>query len=198
VSLDSGKPVVLYNPHVSPHLSSWYAMGGQVLDWFAGQDDYQLIFAPHVMLFERPLAISIDRLRIDRPGRIAERHRLAPNIHVDLGSRQSTTMAYLNRAEIYLGDVSSQVYEFLVRPRPCVFLNAHRVAWRDDPNFAHWHLGDVVDDPAQLMSAIRDMPSRHHLYLERQQRAARETFGEDGGSPSRRAADAILEFLGVA
>jgi hypothetical protein len=115
--IDDGRPVVLYNPHVSPHLSSWYRMGRQVLDWFVEHDEYQLIFAPHVMLFERPFALTIDKLRIDRPGRIDERYLRAPNIHIDLGSRASSNMTYTNRADIYLGDVSSQIYEFLLRPR---------------------------------------------------------------------------------
>jgi hypothetical protein len=198
VSLDSGKPVVLYNPHVSPHLSSWYAMGGQVLDWFAGQDDYQLIFAPHVMLFERPLAISIDRLRIDRPGRIAERHRLAPNIHVDLGSRQSTTMAYLNRAEIYLGDVSSQVYEFLVRPRPCVFLNPHRFEWKGDPNFAAWTAGPVIERIAELGPALAE--ARAHqadTYAPIQQALFEQSFDLTDIASSVRAAEAIAGLAGL-
>ena len=108
--LDDGRPVVLYNPHVSPHLSSWYEAGRQVLDWFAARDDYHLIFAPHVMLFERPFVLTIDKLRLDRAGRIEERYLRAPNIHIDLGSRASTTMVYTQRADIYRGDVTSQVY----------------------------------------------------------------------------------------
>lgn len=152
--IDDGRPVVLYNPHVSPHLSSWYGMGRQVLDWFAARDDYQLIFAPHVMLFERPFVLSIDRLRIDRPGRIEERFLRAPNIHIDLGSRASTTMAYTNRADIYLGDVSSQFYEFIARPRPCVFIDAHRTKWRGDANYAHWSAGPVIEDVEKLGPAL--------------------------------------------
>lgn len=145
--LDDGRPVVLYNPHVSPHLSSWYEAGRPVLDWLAARDDYHLIFAPHVMLFERPFVVTIDKLRLDRAGRIEERYLRAPNIHIDLGSRASTTMAYTQRADIYLGDVSSQIYEFLLRPRPCVFLNTHRQAWRDDPNYGHWRAGQSSRRP---------------------------------------------------
>ncbi len=152
--LDDGRPVVLYNPHVSPHLSSWFKMGRKVLDWFVEHDDYQLIFAPHVMLFERPFALTIDKMRIDRPGRIEERYLRAPNIHIDLGSRASSNMTYTNRADIYLGDVSSQLYEFLLNPRPCLFLDAHETDWTDDPNFAHWHAGPVIDDPEQLGEAL--------------------------------------------
>jgi hypothetical protein len=55
----NGKPVVLYNPHCSPHLSSWFKHGRQVLDFFIENEDYELIFAPHVKhILER---FSIDR-----------------------------------------------------------------------------------------------------------------------------------------
>src|SRR3546814_11806747 len=53
------RPTVLYNPHPSPALSSWYSMGPQILDWFAAQDRYNLIFAPHVMLFRKRLTASL-------------------------------------------------------------------------------------------------------------------------------------------
>ncbi|MBL8554250.1 MAG: hypothetical protein JNL41_08225 [Phenylobacterium sp.] len=159
--IEDDRPVALYNPHVSPHLSSWFRTGRQVLDWFADRDDRHLIFAPHVMLFERPFTLSIDRLRVDRPGRLDERYLRAPNVHIDLGSRASTTMAYTRRADIYIGDASSQVYEFLVRPRPCVFLNPHGYDWEDDPNFAHWRAGPVIGDASQLGPALDAALAQH-------------------------------------
>src|SRR5207253_4220062 len=107
----NGRPTVLYNPHVSPHLSSWYRDGRAVLDFFVEHTEYNLIFAPHVMLFERPFALSIDKMRIDRPGTLDEKYWAAANIHIDLGSRASTDMTYTSAADLYLGDVSSQVYE---------------------------------------------------------------------------------------
>lgn len=196
---DDGRPVVLYNPHPSPHLSSWYRMGRQVLDWFAAQDHYKLIFAPHVMLFERPFVISIDRLRIDRPGHIDERYLRAPNIHFDLGSRALTTMAYTNRADIYLGDVSSQVYEFLRKPRPCIFLNSHHIDAAGDPNFAHWQAGEVITDVDQLGEALRRAPTLHAAhYAAIQKRMFDETFDLTDEPSSLRAARAIAKLMGVA
>lgn len=193
------RPVVLYNPHVSPHLSSWFRMGRQVLDWFAAHEEYQLIFAPHVMLFERPFALSIDKLRIDRPGRIAQRYLRAPNIHFDLGSRASTTMAYTEQADIYLGDVSSQVYEFLRRPRPCVFLNAHsNRTWATDPNFACWHAGSVIDDPAALGPALADAADAHARTFRNVQETLFASSFDLGDRPSsQRAAEVLLGLLGI-
>jgi hypothetical protein len=190
------KPVVLYNPHLSPHLSSWYRHGRAVLDFFVDNDDYQLIFAPHVMLFERKLVISIDRLRFDRPGKLNARYLRSPNIHIDLGSRACTDMSYTNAADIYLGDVSSQVYEFLYRPRPCLFLNSHGIQWQADPNFAHWTAGPVIDNPAQLAQGLRQAIETHATqYLPIQQALRANSFDITDTPPSERAAEALLHFM---
>ena len=192
---DEGAPVVLYNPHVAPHLSSWYRLGRDILDWFADNARFRLIFAPHVMLFHRRVVLTIDRLRIDLPGAL-ERHILeAQNIHVDLGSPASTDMTYTRRADLYLGDVSSQVYEFMQVPRPCIFLDAHGTDWRHDPNHAHWAAGPVVRTVKHLGTAIDAAVLTHHdRYLAVQRRLLAQTFDLDAEASSSRAAQAIDAF----
>lgn len=198
-TIDDTRPVVLYNPHVSPHLSSWYKMGRSILDWFVDHEEYQLIFAPHVMLFERPFVATIDKLRVDRAGRIDERFLRAPNIHIDLGSRASTTMAYTNRADIYLGDVSSQVYEFLLRPRPCVFLNAHGVDWTNDPNYLHWKTGSVIANPSHLGAALDTACAEHaQVYRPIQEELFAYSFDLTDEPSSDRAARAVAGVAGLA
>ena len=197
-SLIDDRPVVLYNPHVSPHLSSWYKMGRQVLDWFVEHDEYQLIFAPHVMLFERSFALTIDKLRLDRPGRIEERYLRAPNIHIDLGSRASSNMTYTNRADIYLGDVSSQVYEFMLTPRPCVFLDAHDTQWANDKNYAHWRAGPVINDPVMLGSALAEAVRDPGLrYAAAQRQLFAESFDLTETPSSVRAARVVARVAGL-
>ena len=192
------RPVVLYNPHVSPHLSSWYRQGRSVLDWFVEHVEYELIFAPHVMLFERPFVLTIDRLRLDRAGAIAHKHLDAPNIHIDLGSRRSTTMDYTTQADIYLGDASSQVYEFLLRPRPCVFLNSHRAAWRDDVNYTHWRNGPVIEEVSELEGALQRARSEHGtVYRPIQTALFNATFELTQEPSSRRAARAVAACAGL-
>lgn len=196
--LNDGRPVVLYNPHVSPHLSSWFRVGRQILDWFVEHDEYQLIFAPHVMLFERSFALTIDKLRIDRPGRIEDRYLRAANIHIDLGSRASSNMTYTRRADIYLGDVSSQVYEFLLDPRPCVFVNAHHVPWTNDPNYMHWRAGPVIDTPGQLEEALTLARRDAHGRYGSVQRALFDASFDLTDIPSSvRAAKAVAGVMGV-
>ena len=92
-----GGPTVLYNPHVSPHLSSWYKHGRDVLDFFVRNPQYNLIFAPHVMLFARKLAISIDRKRIDRPG------TLDPHICDGAEHPRRPRQRRVDRHELYRG-----------------------------------------------------------------------------------------------
>lgn len=194
---DDGRPIILYNPHVSPHLSSWYKWGRQVLDFFLAHEEYHLIFAPHVMLFERPFVLTIDKLRIDRAGAIDERYLRASNIHIDLGSRASTTMTYTDLADVYLGDVSSQVYEFLRRPRPCLFLNAHQIDHAGDPNYAHWRAGPVIDDIDQLEHGLRYARGSHaDIFRPVQQELFAYSFDLADEPSSMRAARAVAAVLG--
>jgi hypothetical protein len=193
---DGNRPTVLYNPHVAPHLSSWFRHGEEVLQFFARNQDYNLIFAPHVMLFERPVTVTISPPRLHWPGSIPERIRRAPNIHIDLSSPACTDMTYTQAADIYLGDVSSQVYEFLVDPRPCIFLNSHRrTGYEDDPNFAHWTAGDVIDDVAALDAALRSAVEWPDRYKAAQQRLFASHIDLTEEKSSARGARTIEHFV---
>jgi CDP-glycerol glycerophosphotransferase (TagB/SpsB family) len=180
------RPTILYAPHFRRELSSWDRFGRAIIDWFAGQDRYNLIVAPHIRLFAE--ASDADRAAIEGlavPGKIA----------IDLASDRLFDMSYTSGADIYLGDVSSQVYEFLATPRPCIFLNAHGVDWRGDPDYLFWTLGDVIDDLAGLADALEQAPSRHPLYVDAQRERLAESFGGDAAGAARRGAEAILGFL---
>jgi hypothetical protein len=193
---DNDRPVVLYNPHPSPHLSSWYRMGRALLDWFVDNPRYNLIFAPHVMLFARKFVLSIDKFSLAFPGRIAARYRAAPNIHIDLGSPLSTDMTYTNAADIYLGDVSSQIYEFLIRPRPCLFADAHETAWEGDANYAHWQAGPVFRTPDALGETLDRAIAGHEATWAPTQRALfARSFDLTEVPSAERAADAIASRL---
>ncbi len=192
----NGRPTVLYNPHFNPRISSWYTMGRRVLRWFAGQDRFNLIFAPHVMLFRRVVHTSlIHRSAAWRPG-IPRAACDRADILIDTGSRRSVDMSYVRAADLYLGDVSSQIYEWIQRPRPAIFLNPDGIVWQEDADYRHMALGEVIDRvedlPAALDRAVAD-PSRYdHV----QQEASMDTFSTTDRPAGERAADAILAFLG--
>jgi len=184
---DNGRPTVLYNPHFWRSLSSWPLVGWQVLEWFARNDRYNLVFAPHIRLFHPVSA---------RDGRRFRDYAGLPHVRIDLGSTASVDMSYTLGADLYLGDVSSQVAEFVIRPRPCLFLNPHHTAWAGDPDYRFWELGPVLDDVGQLGEALDRAFATYEAYRSKQFDYVRETFGPALDGPTApRGADAIAAFL---
>lgn len=192
---DNDRPTVLYNPHPSPALSSWYAMGKQVLEFFAASDRFNLIFAPHVMLFAKRFNISLSPLSFARVEDVPASVINRPHIHIDKGSRASVDMTYSRMADIYLGDASSQVYEFLIEPRPTIFLNPNGLTWQGDENFAHWSAGPVVQNTDELEAALDEAVAQPSSWRERQDALLSQTFDLSDRPSSERAAQAILDFL---
>lgn len=181
------RPIVLYNPHFLDRLSSWPKWGRRILDALADQTDYNVIFAPHVRLFSgRPVAATPEI----RP------YADLAHMHLDLGeTNRAVDMTYTRAADIYLGDVSSQVYEFLRRPKPCLFLNAHGAAWRGDESYRHWRYGPVLDSPDDLVEQISRARFTHGAYRAEQADGFTQTYDLSGASSSARAAEAIASLL---
>ena len=179
------RPTVVYVPHWLRCKSSWWAMGEQVLDHFARSTRYNLIVAPHIRLgkFDPDLEARL------RP------YRTCPNIHIDTGSFRLIDQSYINGADFYLGDGSSQVLEFAERPRPVVFLNPDRIDWRGDPRFSHWQMGDVVEDISSLDGALAAAPAAHVLYGPIQRAYVERMMGINDGRASERAAQVVLEAI---
>lgn len=177
------RPIVLYNPHFSPRLSSWPGWGLDVLRAFAGQNRYNLIFAPHLRLFDsRP------------PGKVPELAPFVghPGIYMDLGGTSAAIdMTYARLAQVYVGDASSQVYEFLREPRPCLFLDPRGVAWQGDESYRHWRLGPVATSLADLPGQIDSACRSHRAYRDAQTAEFALTFDQTEAAGSLRAARAI-------
>nr|TFG55661.1 MAG: hypothetical protein E4H34_00045 [Hyphomicrobiales bacterium] len=192
---NNNNPVILYNPHFDPNHSSWYRHGAQVLELFSKLSQYNLIFAPHVMLFSRRVHAGVNPLGIRWRKSLKDRFKDCANIHVDTGSRRSIDMTYTRAADIYLGDGSSQVYEFIARPRPCIFLNSHKIVWKNNANFAHWNFGQVLNDPSQLEDTLENIACFETIYRSRQESAVQKTFGENIDQSAKLAANALLNLL---
>ncbi|NPA48446.1 MAG: hypothetical protein GXO20_00540 [Thermodesulfobacteria bacterium] len=186
---DNQNITVVYNPHFDQRVASWNKWGLKVLEFFASHPEYNLIFAPHVVLFRR-------RFR-HRARRIPRKYYRPPNIHIDLGSMASVDMTYMLAADIYLGDVSSQVYEFIWKPRPCIYLNAHGVKWEGNPHYLHWTFGQVVEDfERDFGRALERAFELQPKFEPRQKEAFRYTFyDEPGSTAAERGAKAIANFL---
>lgn len=191
---DNDNPVFLYNPHFDPYLSSWYDLGRDVLAFFAAHADrYNLIFAPHVMLFRKKLHYSLEyrtaRIRPDIP----QAYRDAPNILIDVDSPRLMDMSYTRAANAYIGDVSSQVYEFLVRPRACFYLD---VETGTTTPYEFWQTGDVFRSVEGLAAAIPQWREAAARYKTQQTRLFRYTIDDDkDASSSVRGALALADYV---
>lgn len=153
------RPVILYNPHFSPKLSSAEVFVHRLAKAVVDDGRYNLIIAPHIRMAQHWAA-----------GRCAEWESLAvaDQIVVDLGSDRSNDMTYTLGADLYIGDVSSQIYEFLVRPRPCLFVNAHAADWEYSEDYAMWQFGEVVLVDCDISAAIDRAFERHDSFRQSQ------------------------------
>ena len=192
---DNDNPTVLYNPHFTPGLSSWNKMGHAVLDYFAANPDLNLVFSPHVMLFKKRLHISSENLSMFFRRDLKKNYSQYKNILIDLDSPKQFDMTYTLNADLYLADISSQVLEFIARPRPCVFLNPNHLNWQGDENFTAWTLGDVVDKKEDIGQTIRSALENPHKYSDLQKQHFDDTINMTNVPPSKRAATAITSFL---
>lgn len=183
---DNDRPTVLYNPHFSPKLSSWDGFGLDLLEAFSKRVDMNFIFAPHIGLFTNKANDTHNKI---------EAFSRFGNIHIDLGSHMSTDMTYTRSADIYLGDVSSQVYEFLSEPKPCIFLASIGTQWRDNPNYAHWAYGPVCHSIGGVMKALDQAILGLPDYAEVQTLGCLAAKGDPGWDPISRAAIAVQTIL---
>jgi hypothetical protein len=177
-------PIVLYNPHFDAGTSS-LGIAREVIAAFRAQQRYNLVFAPHVRAVENlSIAARRELEALAAPGRII----------VDLESPDLFNMHYVQAADLYLGDMSSQLYEFIARPRPVAFINAHGVSWRDDPRYAGWHLGEVAEGAGDVLDTIDRAFATHAAKIAQQEQAVAHAFGDYRGATAR-AADILMEYL---
>ncbi|CAI3944049.1 CDP-glycerol glycerophosphotransferase [Commensalibacter communis] len=184
----NNKPTILYNPHFKRHLSSWHKFGHQILGQFTNQNQYNLIFAPHFRLFYPPSKKDNDSFKV---------YKQYPHILIDLGSPKSIDMTYTIGADLYLGDVSSQISEFLVKPRPCLFLNAHHAQWEKDENYEAWKLGPVLSSPLNILEEIDKSFFLQKNFLQLQKDYICNTFGTLNSPTAHIGAKAIVDYLQI-
>lgn len=189
-------PIFLYNPHFDPFLSSWYDIGEDVLDVFLERPDVNLICAPHVMMYHRLVQISKDNAIIKPVPKIPDRYRDAPNIVIDTGSQRCVDMTYTRLADVYIGDVSSQVYEFIYTPRPVIYLNPKDHDWENDPYFTNWHFGTVYANAQGLADHIDAGAHETNPHEQQQRSAAEKTFGKNVEQSASIAAKALSNIAG--
>ena len=175
---DNDNPVILYNPHFDPILSPWHDHAEAILRHLESIRTFNFIIAPHVK---------------SKAGRSLA--SAARNIRFDPGSRYSIDMTYANSADFYLGDISSQVYEFILKPRPCLFTNFSHIDWQGREQFAHWRMGQVVEGLAELEDALAKAPLLQPRFEPVQRERLALSASVEPRPASERQAEAIIDFM---
>lgn len=192
------RKTILYNPHFTKKLNSFDSFAKKLIEAVLRDGRYNLVVAPHVRMASRWSAAR---------RREWEALAVPDRVIIDLGSPRCNDMTYTFGADLYLGDVSSQVYEFLVRPRPCLFVNAHDAQWRESEDYAMWHFGDVITPDADPIAAIDQAFADHRAYVAWQKERMRYSIGGldwkpdgtpflTGGDPIDLAADTVSRIAG--
>ncbi len=184
-SFSNGRKTVLYNPHHNKHYSSWNKIGHKVLEYFAQSDQFNLIFAPHIRMLDDGILTKREFMP----------YKGMEHILIDTGSERSVDMSYSLEADIYLGDWSSQVYEFLLHPRPVIFLNSHHHEWQGKEDYLWWTLGKVAENISEMHAALTPDQAWQSQYEAAQKAAFNYTFAEAAQSAPERSAAAINIFL---
>ena len=191
---ENDRPTFVYNPHFDPVLSSWYDHGPALLRRFAAlEGQYNLIFAPHVMLFRKTLHASPEYRTARRRPEIPQEALSAKNILIDTDSERLFDMSYTLSADGYIGDMSSQVYEFLLRRRPVFFIDTHSADRPEEaPNRAFWANGPVVTSLDELFEFLPNHDRIGEEYRDAQDRLFSYTIDDQ---PGRRSVDRAADIL---
>lgn len=179
------KPVVVYAPHWQRHRSSWWAWGPAIVAALASQDRFNVILAPHQRLAEVAPDVREILAGVSELG----------HVHADLDSFAVVDGSYMAAADLYLGDTSSQVLEFLARPRPCIFLNPDRLDWRVTDDHGFWECGEVIDTLGTLSEALERALNEHGRYEAVQRAFVADALGDASPAAAHRAAAAITAAL---
>ncbi len=179
------RPILLYNPHWQRSRSSWWEWGRQIVAMLAEQRRFNVILAPHQRLVERDPDIRAVMAGVAH----------LPHVHADLESFAMVDGSYPAAADLYLGDTSSQVVEYMARPRPCLFLNPQRIDWQAAGDHGFWECGDVVEELATLPDALTDAMNDHPRYIAMQQSFAEKSLGDTSDRAPKASAKYLISLL---
>lgn len=103
----------------------------------------------------------------------------------------------MERADLYVNDCSSTMYEFLVTGKPVVILNApwfRRNVYTGIRFWKYTDIGPQVDEPHQLVDAIIGQLEDSEQYRDAREKAVQDLYPYPGEA-AKRAASVIQEFV---
>lgn len=146
----------LYNPHWDNSLgqSSWSKFGEKILNFFFDSPQYNLIFAPHILL-DKYFGLKLEN-----------KYFQAPNILIDINSDKLYNGFYIPHTDCYMGDVSSQYFEFLLCNKNIqgIFINVTLMDWEYLNHYEYWKNGDVAESFDELKNLIEEYAKQNKAY----------------------------------
>jgi len=183
---NNDNPIFYYNPHWEMSLSSYLLWRKVLIDFFKENKKYNLIFAPH------PL---VKHLANKKGYSVEKNSKISGNIIIDLDSRSLIDGTYNAISDVYIGDVSSMVAEWInYSPRTCIFINAQKIDWEGNKNYDMWRYGTVIDNPNQLEKQLKKSLSNNPFYKEQIEHQQNFIYQSDR-SASKLCSDYIFEKL---
>lgn len=177
-------PVILYNPHYNKKISSFYRDAEKIVNTILESKKYNIILSPHPLINKW---YFLERIKLHFPK--------SERLFKDWSSIHKVNFDYMKIADIYLGDVSSSIYEWLYFNKPMIFYNSHNVDWKKNPYYRFWNLGYVVNNIEELMEYL-DMPINDPDPFKKVRLETKNyVFGEIDGKASYRAALKLYNFL---
>ena len=184
----NARPTVLYNPHFDARRGSWQRWGPDIVERIRDSGRFNLIVAPHVRLFAGTSTEKLAQLRALSN---------ATDFIFDPGSERSIDMTYTLAADIYLGEFSSQLYEFLAIPRATVFFDIRGDGGAEDSKLPEmWLTGETVTGVEAIVPALDRAMEQHADFRSRQLALVAEACGDPNFSAAERAATELLSMVG--
>lgn len=183
---DNDNPTFYYNPHWELGLSSYFKWQRFILDFFMVNKQWNLIFAPHPLVKHMS---SREKYNID-----LDKYN-SQSIIVDHESEKLVDGTYNILSDVYIGDVSSMVTEFLnLKRRPCIFINAHEINWEEQESYHIWNYGEVVDDNRTFTLAVKNSLKKNR-FQEKQKKYLQDFIHREKKTSSTLCTDHIIKEL---
>jgi CDP-glycerol glycerophosphotransferase (TagB/SpsB family) len=174
------KPVILYNPHFDPQVSSFFDQGRQLLEALSASGKYNIIFMPHPDLARRI------------PPLLAELGKLS---NIVIAERSRINLDYMAAADIYITDVSSSVFEWLYFNKPVLFFNTKKINWQHNRYYLSWVLGEVAETVSVMMGEIDKALTGPDNFLDQRQAMRSKIFTNQDKNISKLMAEIIWNKL---
>ena len=177
-------PIILYNPHYNKKISSFYKDAENIVNAILESKKYNIILSPHPLVNKWHF---FDRIKLHFPK--------SERLYKDWSSIHKVNFDYMKIADIYLGDVSSSIYEWLYFDKPMIFYNSHNIVWKNNPYYRFWNLGNIAANPEELLVYLDKSINISDSFAKIRKETKEYVFGDIDGKASYRTAAKLYNYL---